>query len=559
MRNKWRFKCVAALLLVTLIAPISGQLGGADKVYAATPSNPNATQAVQDVLNYFDTVYTNNKIISGQFVSDVYGFNEIDHIGYLASKYPAMIGMDFGYKHTNGTLGEVADWRNYMVAQGTDYWKKGGLVQLSWHETNPLDATPDDGGWNSVISTMTQANFDKVTTPGTPEYAKWLAHVDTIAGYLKTLRDQGVVVLWRPYHEMNIGFWWGGKSQASFKKLWQNMYDRLTNYHGLNNLIWVWAPARINDAITSNYYPGASYVDLGGADVYAYPSTDPKFTLANAELTSVMGGKRYGLSEVALLPELDALKNNFDYTWLLTWSTGWLDNEFYGSPGGNGPGNIGSKVRDFYLNANTITRSDVPAFGRTIVPETFIFKDAFNIYINGVIVSLSNWTTTATGGTVTLSNEKTAGMSGRDQSMKISKTSTTGETSAKRTFGPQTGIVNVKATIRTEEASWKDFLVVDSSSPSKVAMHIGLQNGYLRAYDGSTLVALQPIDYAKWYDVKAVLNTTTKKYDVYVNGVKKGNQLSFRDTGAADLNKLAFGVASNDTGTLYVDNVRIDK
>ncbi|MFD2332888.1 glycosyl hydrolase [Cohnella sp. GCM10020058] len=558
MRNKWRFKALAALLLVTLIAPVSGQLG-AGKAYAATPSNPNATQAVQDVLNYFDTVYANNKIISGQFVSDVYGFNEIDHIGYLASKYPAMLGMDFGYKHTNGTLGELADWRNYMVTQGIDYWKKGGLVQLSWHETNPLDTTPDDGGWNSVISTMTQTDFDKVTTPGTPEYAKWLAHIDMIAGYLKTLRDQGVVVLWRPYHEMNIGFWWGGKTSASFKKLWQNMYDRFTNDHGLNNLIWVWAPGRINDPINTTFYPGSSYVDLGGADVYVDASNNPKFTYANNELANVMGSKRYGLSEVAKLPDLAALKNNYDYTWILPWSTGWLDYEFYGSPNGNGPGNIGWDVRAFYQSPDTITRADVPGFGRTIVPETFIFKDAFNVYINGVVVSLSNWSTTATGGTVALSNEKTVGLAGRDLSMKISKTSTTGETSAKRTFGPQTGIVNVKASLRSEEASWKDFLIVDSSSPSKVALQIGIHNGSIRAYDGSTLVALQPIAYGKWYDVKAVLNTATKKYDVYVNGVKKGNQLSFRDTAAADLNKLAFGVAAGETGSLYVDNVRIDK
>ncbi|WP_240414301.1 hypothetical protein [Paenibacillus periandrae] len=46
---------------------------------------------------------------------------------------------------------------------------------------------PDAVGWNSVISSMSQANFNLVTTPGTPEYNKWLAHFDTIAGYLKQL------------------------------------------------------------------------------------------------------------------------------------------------------------------------------------------------------------------------------------------------------------------------------------------------------------------------------------------------------------------------------------
>ncbi|WP_173114118.1 hypothetical protein [Paenibacillus qinlingensis] len=108
-----------------------------------------------------------------------------------------------------------------------------------------------------------------------------------------------------------------------------------------------------------------------------------------------------------------------------------------------------------------------------------------------------------------------------------------------------------------EEASWKDFLIVDSTS--KIAVHIGLNNGYLRAYDGTTLTALEPITTGKWYDVKVVLNTTTKKYDVYVGGAKKANQFSFKDTTAVDVNKLAFGVAGNDTGILYIDNVRITK
>ena len=55
-------------------------------------------------------------------------------------------------------------------------------------------------------------------------------------------------VLWRPYHEMNGDwFWWGKKTGPSgHRALWRMMYDRFVNYHGLNNLLWVWnanAPA----------------------------------------------------------------------------------------------------------------------------------------------------------------------------------------------------------------------------------------------------------------------------------------------------------------------------
>ncbi len=46
-------------------------------------------------------------------------------------------------------------------------------------------------------------------------------------------------VLWRPYHEMNgKWFWWGGRPGAeNYTKLYRMLFDRLTNFHGLNNLI----------------------------------------------------------------------------------------------------------------------------------------------------------------------------------------------------------------------------------------------------------------------------------------------------------------------------------
>ena len=67
------------------------------------------------------------------------------------------------------------------------------------------------------------------------------AGVDKIAGYLKELQDAEIPVLWRPYHEMNGDwFWWGKKKgEDGYKKLWSMMYDRFVNFHGLNNLLWV--------------------------------------------------------------------------------------------------------------------------------------------------------------------------------------------------------------------------------------------------------------------------------------------------------------------------------
>ena len=60
---------------------------------------------------------------------------------------------------------------------------------------------------------------------------------------LKELQDANVVVLWRPFHEMNGGwFWWGGKDPDEFIRVWRHMFDYFTKTKGLDNLLWVYGP-----------------------------------------------------------------------------------------------------------------------------------------------------------------------------------------------------------------------------------------------------------------------------------------------------------------------------
>ena len=92
--------------------------------------------------------------------------------------------------------------------------------------------------------------------------------LDDIAAGLQQLRDAGVVVLWRPFHEMNGGwFWWGAKKPDVFMQLWRQMFDYFTVQKKLNNLLWVYAAN--TGGRTTAFYPGDGYVDLVGVDAYA--------------------------------------------------------------------------------------------------------------------------------------------------------------------------------------------------------------------------------------------------------------------------------------------------
>ena len=77
--------------------------------------------------------------------------------------------------------------------------------------------------------------------PGSANYTLILRDLDAIAVQLKRLSDAKVPVLFRFLHEAEGGwFWWGAQGPAAAKALFRLGYDRFTNYHKLNNLVWVW-------------------------------------------------------------------------------------------------------------------------------------------------------------------------------------------------------------------------------------------------------------------------------------------------------------------------------
>ena len=148
--------------------------------------------------------------------------------------------------------------------------------------------------------------------------------MDVIAGYLRQLKDAGVPVLWRPYHEMNgMWFWWcDKKGRDGFRKLWIMMYDRFVNrHHGLDNLIWVWntnAP-RISPGTrptpTRTSSPGSSTVDVLAADVY---HEDWKQS-HHDDLARLAHGKPIALGEVGNPPRPETLAAQPLWTWFMPW------------------------------------------------------------------------------------------------------------------------------------------------------------------------------------------------------------------------------------------------
>lgn len=174
-----------------------------------------------------------------------------------------VLGMDLGFERLR------LDDDEFALA--VDHARRGGVVTISMHPRNP---------WRSTDShDVENVNPVELFQHGTAANIRWSGMVDQLARTLKRLKSENVAVLFRPFHEMNGGwFWWGGSqayprfSSEEFVRLWRELHQELAVRNNLDNLIWVYSPSVQYEAHREfpvmHYYPGDDVVDVVGLDFY---------------------------------------------------------------------------------------------------------------------------------------------------------------------------------------------------------------------------------------------------------------------------------------------------
>jgi len=210
----------------------------------ALPVNPNADQKTKSIYSYLRSNYGKN-IISGQTAY----WNQLIA---LAGKTPVLRAFDMqNYSPHNPWHSDWSAWDDGTVQDAINWYNSTngkGIVSFQWHWFSP-----SGGSLNTSIFYTNQTGFDvsRVLDNSSQEYKDIIRDIDAIAVQLKRLQAAGIPVLWRPMHEAGGGwFWWGAKGPGPCLALYNLMYERLTTYHQLNNLIWVWSTPE------PDWYPG---------------------------------------------------------------------------------------------------------------------------------------------------------------------------------------------------------------------------------------------------------------------------------------------------------------
>ncbi|WP_347331752.1 glycosyl hydrolase [Marinimicrobium locisalis] len=278
------------------------------------PVNPHADETTESVYSYLQSVW-GSKMLTGQM--DQTWQDDIDQYQRVINdtgKAPAIMGYDFmNYGlYWDGISGLT------QTEEAIEHWERGGLVTFNWHWRDPDAPEGEIGEFYTEDTDFTIPVVEGELDTTSTSFANIEADVDMIAAELQTLEDAGVTVLWRPLHEASGGwFWWGRNDRtdevpSAYAQvlLWQYLYDRLTNYHGLNNLLWVW------NGQSAAWYPGDNYVDIVGHDIYDgaqnYESQIGVYELAASEPHEQ---KMVALTENSNIPDPDLMAE--DGAWWL--------------------------------------------------------------------------------------------------------------------------------------------------------------------------------------------------------------------------------------------------
>ena len=294
--------------------------------------------------------------------NDTAGTNyESELIYTVTGKYPAIRLGDMMY----ATSTENADRCAAETAESLTWYKDGGLVGYMWNWTSPNK--PEDS--ESVYAENADFDITKAVTGEdvallkpeeleelaengviSEECLKVLGDIDKVSAQLIKLRDDGVPVLWRPMQEASNGLYWWGKDADAYIWLWQTMYTRMTSYHGLHNLVWVWSAQNIN------WFVGGEYCDVLSADVYG----GGKGGQVNAllYLQSIAGGKPIAMSECDSMP---LIQNVADERAMWSYIGQWGGSCIVSEDGGlSETFNTEKDLITMYNNDLTLTRDKLP-------------------------------------------------------------------------------------------------------------------------------------------------------------------------------------------------------
>jgi mannan endo-1,4-beta-mannosidase len=337
------------LAMTTVLMPESDvEITATYKDIDTTPLlDASATTETVALWNYLKSVY-GQKMLTGCWTETQFGGN--DNVEKCAGETPAIWGQDMNSWYSNRTDQNWINTWNSNIQGFKAAHKRGQILQLNWHWQMPSSKvngvyTRDAWGKNSagVSQMMTAQQWSDMVTPGTALYDAMIEDIDYhVVNFLKKIvDDKGVPIpiIFRPLHEIDGGwFWWTCTTDPTkTAKLYKILQDRIINFQGCHNLIWVYNPGVICNGVSwppyqasenarrKAFYPGDAFCDITGIDLYdfdpavrgTYSSTGKRYRDAWNMMKALSPTKMIALCEAEGMPDVQKSFTDPNYApWL---------------------------------------------------------------------------------------------------------------------------------------------------------------------------------------------------------------------------------------------------
>ncbi len=294
------------------------------------PSNENAGEAARELMSFISECY-GKYIITGQYAADEDN-SELDLIYSITGKYPVMRCANLSISR-----GEFDDsYKN--VEACADWYKNGGISCVSWYwdapsekssfRTAETDFRLADAVTDIDLAMLSQEEIRGLYGEGniSGECYSLILDIDSMAGQLTSLKNKGIPVLWRPLPEgSGDWYWWGADGADAYKWLWNLLYDRLSGYFELDNLIWVWNGQSESTMVDVNKF------DIAAVDIYRSGEKDygGSYYESFAAVQKFAGSEKpIALIECGSVPDVDsAYRDNALWSFFGLWFGEYIEDE----------------------------------------------------------------------------------------------------------------------------------------------------------------------------------------------------------------------------------------
>ncbi|MEM0993795.1 MAG: glycosyl hydrolase [Bacteroidota bacterium] len=294
------------LLLLTTCDKFDIQV---NEAIAITDYDPVHETKKKNILHLLDTVAHSDQLLIGQNIGHADGSLTYEFYSDLPQQ-PSVLALDLGYN-------ELIVDNQQLIETIIQHSDKGGLVTISTHMPNPFN--------QKNVHNKAAFDLNELLNTETAAHQNFQQLLLNIGNFFQLLKNQEVIVLFRPFHEMNGGwFWWGNDknwaSKEAFVAMWKYTHDYLQNQRQLDNLLWVYAPnfqEKRTQKSVLHYYPGEDYVDIVALDYYADDLTQIDTNNSLSDLQKL--GKPIGIAEIGNKTLRNGQFDNLTYLGLNEW------------------------------------------------------------------------------------------------------------------------------------------------------------------------------------------------------------------------------------------------